>query len=101
MGKAGENSGASLSATGEAGPRTMRARQPLRAARSGTDGLFACPSLRQLGDLRRAAGLTPADHELEAHRFASPPRDGFALSRMKGVMTQAWAPRLAPGNRRQ
>jgi len=57
MDKAGEIAGQASAQPVKPVPGPLRARQPLRAARSGTDGLFACPSLRQLGDLRRAAGL--------------------------------------------
>lgn len=48
-------SGASLGAIGLADPRTKRA-LPLGNGCSGTDGLFACPALRQPGDHRLPAG---------------------------------------------
>ena len=47
----------------------------------GMNGVVTTPPLRQPGDLR------PKQYRggQKARSFAPPPRDGFALSRMKGV----------------
>ena len=64
------------------------------ATASGTDGLIACPTLRRLGNHRRFK--TEGVRLPKAHSFASPSFDGFALSRMKGVLNPRETLRSAP-----
>ena len=82
--------GASHSVTGSAGPR-VGGEHAHQRCRSGVRGRTGSSPAHPFGGL-----ATTREESREAHGFASPPHGGFALSRMKGVVTWATTLKLAP-----